>query len=97
MYPSNFAAQAYDAGLLIDSAVVAIEGDLSDKDALREALQAADFASTRGDFRYNTNHFPIQDFYLLQAIRREDGNYATSVKQKIFEDYADRQAEKCPM
>jgi len=95
--PSNFAAQAYDAALLIDSAVAAVGSNLSDKEALRKALSAARFASTRGDFRYNTNHFPIQDFYLVQAVRREDGKYATTVKQKIFDDYADRQAEKCRM
>ncbi len=54
------------------------------------------FASTRGRFRYNTNQFPIQDFHLVQAIRRADGNYVTSAKRKIFADYADRQASKCP-
>ena len=98
--PSNFAAQAYDAGLLIDSAVATTAttgGRLSDKEALRKALRAADFPSTRGRFRYNTNQFPIQDFYLVQAIRRADGNYVTSAKRKIFADYADRQASKCPM
>jgi branched-chain amino acid transport system substrate-binding protein len=76
---------------------VAAGGDVSDKDAVRKALSAARFPSTRGDFRFNKNHFPIQDFYLVQAIRRADGNYATTVKQKIFDDHADRQAEKCPM
>jgi len=95
--PSNFAAQAYDAGLLIDAAVAAVGGKLSDKDALRKALRAASFASTRGHFRYNTNQFPIQDFYLVQAVRRGDGKYVTSARRKIFEDYADRQAAKCPM
>jgi branched-chain amino acid transport system substrate-binding protein len=95
--PSNFASQAYDAALLIDSAVAAVNGDLSDKDAVRTALRAADFASTRGNFRYNSNHFPIQDFYLVQAIQREDGNYMTTVLEKVFEDYADLQAEHCAM
>jgi len=95
--PSNFAAQAYDAGLLIDSAVAATGGNLSDKHALRRALRAASFPSTRGHFRYNTNQFPIQDFYLVQVVRRADGTYLTSAKQKIFEGYADRQASKCPM
>jgi branched-chain amino acid transport system substrate-binding protein len=95
--PSNFAAQAYDAGLLIDSAVAAAGADVSDKEALRKALSTAHFPSTRGDFRFNKNHFPIQDFYLVQATRRKDGKYATTVKQKVFDDYADRQAEKCRM
>jgi branched-chain amino acid transport system substrate-binding protein len=66
--PSNFAAQAYDDGLLIDSAVEAVGADLSDKEALRKALSTARFPSTRGDFRFNKNHFPIQDFCLVQAI-----------------------------
>jgi branched-chain amino acid transport system substrate-binding protein len=95
--PSNFAAQAYDAALLIDSAVAAVGANLSDRDALRKALRAASFASTRGHFRFNTNQFPIQDFYLVQVVRRGDGKYVTSAKRKIFEDYADRQAPKCPM
>ena len=82
---------------MIDSAVAATGAKVSDKDALRKALRAADFASTRGRFRYNKNQFPIQDFWLVQAIRRGDGKYVTSAKQKIFADYADRQAQKCPM
>lgn len=95
--PSAFASQAYDAALLIDSAVAAVEHDLSDKEALRRALSAADFLSTRGSFRYNANHFPIQDFYLVKAEQRPDGSYATAIGEKIFEDYADRKAAECPM
>lgn len=95
--PSNFASQAYDAALLLDSAIAAVGGDLSDKDAVRTALRAADFESTRGNFRYNSNHFPIQDYYLVQAIQRDDGQYVTTVLEKIFEDYADLQAEHCGM
>lgn len=95
--PSNFAAQAYDAGLLIDAAIASTGGKVSDKNALRKALRTADFAATRGRFRYNTNQFPIQDFHLVQVMRRADGTYVTSAKRKIFADYADRQAAKCPM
>jgi branched-chain amino acid transport system substrate-binding protein len=95
--PSAFASQAYDAALLIDSAVTAAEHNLADKDALRQALRAADFSSTRGSFRYNTNHFPIQDFYLVQAEQRSDGTYATAIRNKIFDDHADQKAAECPM
>jgi branched-chain amino acid transport system substrate-binding protein len=95
--PSAFASQAYDAALLIDSAVTAAEHNLADKDALRQALRAADFSSTRGSFRYNANHFPIQDFYLVQAEQRSDGTYATAIRDKIFDDHADQKAAECPM
>jgi len=47
--------QAYDAALLIDSAVKAVKGDLSNKDAIATALKKADFTSLRGPFKFNSN------------------------------------------
>ena len=95
--PGGYAMQAYDAAKLIDSAVAKVGGDLSDKDAVRAALRAADFTSLRGDFAYNTNHYPIQDFYRLKVAQREDGNWATSLGDVIFEDYGDSFAADCSM
>lgn len=95
--PSLYASQAYDAAQLIDSAVKAVKGDLSDKKALGAALAKADFASVRGDFKFNTNHFPIQDFYLVKAVKRDDGKYATSAVEKVFDDYGDVYASECAM
>ncbi|MGY3446544.1 branched-chain amino acid transport system substrate-binding protein [Bradyrhizobium sp. USDA 4473] len=60
--PGTYAMQAYDAALLIDSAVKAVKGDLSNKDAVAAALQKADFTSLRGNFKFNNNGYPIQDF-----------------------------------
>src|SRR5947209_18359641 len=56
--PATYAFQAYDAALLIDSAVRTVKGNLTDRDALRAALQKADFQSLRGKFKFNTNHYP---------------------------------------
>lgn len=95
--PSHYAAQGYDAALLIASAVNAVGGDLSDKDAVREALKAADFSSVRGDFSFNTNHFPVQDFYLTQAVKNDDGQYVMSAVEKVFDDYGDVYAADCRM
>jgi branched-chain amino acid transport system substrate-binding protein len=95
--PGGFAMQGYDAALLIDSAVRAVGGDLSDKNAVREALEAADFDSLRGDFSFNNNHFPIQDFYLLRVAQRADGKYWTEIDTKVFEDYSDSFASECKM
>ena len=68
--PSHFAAQAYDAPLLIDSAIRAVNGNLSDKDGIRNAMRKANFKSLRGAFKYNTNHMPIQDFYRRRSGQR---------------------------
>ena len=95
--PGGFAMQAYDAALLIDSAVKAVGGDLSDKDAVRAALEAAEFDSLRGKFKFNNNHFPVQDFYLLRVAQRDDGKYWTEVEKKVFEDYTDSFAQECKM
>lgn len=95
--PGSYAMQAYDAAILIDSAVTRTGGDLEDKDALREALRAADFTSLRGDFTFSNNHYPVQDFHMLKVEKREDGKFWTSVEQTIVTDYADSFHQDCKM
>src|SRR5438874_1077873 len=95
--PATYAFQAYDAALLIDSAVRQVQGNVGNKDALRAALMKADFKSLRGNFKFNTNHYPIQDFYLVKVGKRADGKFETQIVKKIFENYADPHAKDCPM
>ena len=93
--PGTYAFQAYDAALLIDSAVKTVKGDLSNKDAVAAALKKADFTSLRGSFKFNVNGYPIQDFYLTKVAKRSDGKYQTEIVQKVFENYGDRYAKDC--
>jgi branched-chain amino acid transport system substrate-binding protein len=95
--PATYAFQSYDAALLIDSAVRAVKGNVGDKDALRAALKKADFKSLRGGFKFNTNNYPIQDFYLVKVAKRPDGNYETEIVKKVFSNYGDSYAKDCPM
>jgi branched-chain amino acid transport system substrate-binding protein len=95
--PATYAFQAYDAALLIDSAVRAVGGNVGNKDALRAAMMKADFKSLRGGFKFNTNHYPIQDFYLVKVAKRADGKYETQIVKKVFEGYADTHAKDCAM
>lgn len=95
--PGTFGAQAYDAAMLINSAVTATKGNITDKTALRKALEKADFESLRGTFSFGPNHYPIQDFYLVKAVKRPDGKYATSVVKKVFSDYHDNYVSACKM
>ncbi|MFN3146472.1 MAG: ABC transporter substrate-binding protein [Paracoccaceae bacterium] len=96
-YPSYYGAQAYDAIMLIASAVEAVGGNMDDMDAVRAALKAADFDSVRGDFRFGNNHMPIQDFYLREVVIDDDGVWTTKVVQTVFEDHQDIYAEQCKM
>ena len=67
--PTLYASQGYDAAQLLDSAIRDVKGKIEDKDALRKALQAANFKSVRGDFKFNVNHFPIQSYYLREVVK----------------------------
>jgi branched-chain amino acid transport system substrate-binding protein len=95
--PGSYAMQAYDAAMLIDSAVKAVGGKLDNKDALRAAIRKADFKSVRGPFKFNSNGFPIQDFYLVKVAKRSDGKFQTEIVQKIFENYGDGHAKDCEL
>jgi branched-chain amino acid transport system substrate-binding protein len=93
--PGTYAMQAYDTAMLIDSAVKAVKGDLSNKEAVSAALKKADFTSLRGSFRFNTNGYPIQNFYLTKVAKRPDGKFQTEIVEKVFSDYGDSYAKDC--
>jgi branched-chain amino acid transport system substrate-binding protein len=95
--PSFYAAQAYDAANLINSAVAAVGGDITRKDAMRDAMRKADYASVRGPYRYGNNHFPIENFYLQEAVRKPDGSFGLRTAATILKDSQDMFHDKCPM
>ena len=95
--PTMFAAYSYDAAQLIDSAIAKVNGKLEDKDAVRAALRAADFPSVRGAFRFNTNHFPIQDYHILKITKDDKGRAYRSILTTPFKERGDPFAKQCPM
>jgi branched-chain amino acid transport system substrate-binding protein len=95
--PSFYAAQAYDAAGLINSAVVAVNGDLSRQDDMRVAMEKANYASVRGPYRYGNNHFPIENFYLQEVAKKPAGGYEVKTVALILKDHQDRYHDKCPM
>jgi branched-chain amino acid transport system substrate-binding protein len=94
--PSFYAAYAYDAARLIGTALKQA-GGASDREALVAALEKADFHSVRGNFKFNHNHFPIQDFYLLQVTKTADGVVEQQTLSKVFELHGDDYASQCTM
>ena len=95
--PGTFAMQAYDAAMLIDSALKATGGKTTDREALKAALKKADFKSLRGKFKFGVNQYPIQDFFLVRAAKRADGKYQTEIVDRIFTDSVDPYAAECAM
>lgn len=96
-YPSFYAAQAYDSIFLINSAVEAVNGDLSDMDGMRTAMEAANYPSVRGEYTYGNNHMPIQSFYLREVVEGDDGAWTTKVVQTVYEAHQDTYAAECPL
>jgi len=97
VYPSYYGAQSYDAIMLIASAAEALKGDLSNKDKVRAEMKKADFKSLRGGFKFNTNQFPIQNFYIQEAVKDPEGMMTVKTIATAVKDAKDPYYEKCPM
>jgi branched-chain amino acid transport system substrate-binding protein len=96
-YPSFYGAQSYDAANLINSAVVAVKGDTTKKDAMRDEMRKANYASVRGPYKYGNNHFPIQNFYLQEAAKDADGALTLKTVATIVENDQDKSHDRCSM
>src|SRR2546421_3852459 len=95
--PTGYASSGYDTALLIDSAVRKVKGKIEDKDALRNALRAADFQSVRGHFKFNRNQFPIQNYYLQVVGKGPDGRLMQKTIATVLTDRGDAYVEQCKM
>lgn len=83
--------------MLINSGVDEVGGSLTNKDGIRDALRKANYQSVRGPYKYGNNHFPIQNFYLQEAVKDEGGSYTLKTVALALRDHQDRYHDKCEM
>jgi branched-chain amino acid transport system substrate-binding protein len=95
--PTVFAAQGYDAALLIDAAVRDVKGKVEDVEAVRKAMKSAKFDSVRGAFKFNRNQYPIQNYYLRVVGKDSQGRLVNKTMGTIFKDRGDAYVQECPM
>jgi branched-chain amino acid transport system substrate-binding protein len=95
--PAVYSAQGYDAARLIDAAVRQVHGKVEDKMALMKAMLSAKYDSVRGPYRYNTNHFPIENFYATEIVKDKDGTLVEANRGIILKDFQDAYHTECPM
>lgn len=95
--PSLYAAQGYDAAMLIDAAVRASGGKINDKEALRKAFATAPFKSVRGDFKFGANQNPVMTYYLRQVTKDAQGNIYNKTVSTLLPNYADAYGGSCKM
>ena len=95
--PSQYAAQSYDAALLIASALKKVNGDINDKKAFANALKEADFNSVRGSFKFGNNNFPIQDMLILRVVEDDNGQVVLKTIATPLKDHQDAYHQECSM
>jgi branched-chain amino acid transport system substrate-binding protein len=97
--PTVYAAQGYDTALILDAAIRGVRGNLGDKDALRKQLREVKFDSVRGAFKFNTNHYPIQNYYLREVKKDAQGRLVNVLasNQPIAANHGDAYVQDCPM
>ena len=95
--PTLYASQGYDAARLMDAAVRDVKGNLTDKAALRKAIAAAKFDSVRGAFKFNSNGYPIQDYYLRVITKDAQGRITNRTLGTVFKNHADAYVGECKM
>jgi branched-chain amino acid transport system substrate-binding protein len=81
MPPDVFAVQGYDAAQLLAAGLAAVKGDVTQRDALRLALEAARIDSPRGPFVMSHAHNPIQDIYLRKVVGLQNKVQKTVIRQ----------------
>jgi len=95
--PSSYGAQGYDTARLLDAALKTIDGKIEDKAAFQKALETVKFETVRGKFKFNTNHYPIQDFQLTEITQDDKGRPTMTLRGLISADYGDSYAKDCKM
>ena len=95
--PSLYAAQSYDAAMLINAALTKTGGKADNKDTLRAALKSAEFKSVAGPFKFNTNQFPIRNFYRVDVAKDATGQAAFVNKGVVLKDHADAYHKECKL
>ena len=86
--PDLFADYGYVGAKALGEAFKAIDGDVSNKDKLAEAMSKLQFNAPRGSFRMDpATHNPIQDIYIVQVV--EVGGKLTTKVLHTAKDVAD--------
>jgi len=94
--PSEYAAAGFDAASVLDAAVRAVGGNMTDRAAFARAVKTARFESVRGAFSFNSNNMPVQDFHSLEVVRAGEGA-AFRLIETTFPQHVDSYVGACAM
>jgi branched-chain amino acid transport system substrate-binding protein len=95
--PSLFAAEGYDAALLLDAAIARVKGDVADKAAFQAALKRGSPASVRGTLKFGNNNFPINDWYAFEVAKDAKDRISLKTVATPLKDHQDAYHAQCAM
>ena len=95
--PSAYAAMGYEVTQLLAAALPQLKGKLQDREALVKAIESAKFRSIRGNFRFNRNHMPIQDWVMRAVVRDDQGRVTNKTVDRIASGHVDAYGQNCNM
>lgn len=95
--PSLFAAEGYDAALLLDAAIARVKGDIADKAAFQAALKRGSQASVRGTLKFGNNNFPINDWYAFEVAKDAKDRISLKTVATPLKDHQDAYHTQCAM
>lgn len=95
--PSAYAANAYDTMILLDAALKPLKGKFEDREAVARAIENVKFKSIRGNFHFNRNHMPVQDWVLRAVVKDDAGRITNRTVDRVATAHADAYASACKM
>lgn len=95
--PSLFAAQGYDAALLLDAAIARVKGNVGDKPAFMAALKAGNPHSVRGVLKFGNNNFPINDYFAFTVVKDAKERYTLKTLATPLKAHQDAYHAQCPL
>jgi branched-chain amino acid transport system substrate-binding protein len=79
-----YAVQGYDTAQLLIKAAEKVQGDTKATKALIAAMEAVEFDSPRGAWRFSKSHNPVQDVYMREV--KNGDNAVIGIAQKAVVD-----------
>jgi branched-chain amino acid transport system substrate-binding protein len=95
--PSLFAAQGYEAALLLDAALTRTKGNVADKEAFMAALKAGNPKSVRGALKFGNNNFPIHDYLAFTVVKDSSERYTLKTVATPLKNHQDAYHALCPL
>jgi len=91
------AAAGYDAAMLLDAAIRDVKGKVNDTDAFRLSMKRVEFPSTRGNFRFDNDQFPLLSYWVRQVAADSRGRLINEQRGLLQNNPRDPLASECPM